>query len=300
MVQISNHGGSCCGMRHIWHFRDQDQDRYIRELIRIMNRQGEADDRLQLEVILSDRQTRENPGLVDALARLGYVYTSSWTGQHGTPIHLFLRAKHRLALTSANFYNRWVNDLNGMLPHPALAGNLPAFEERAQEERQNNNRRPLYNFLLRGDRVRVNSQRSEYFGREARVEGFGAGGYDRRYTAVLDIRRPDGRRVEISVHNLERIEDAVAPAQPAAPVIRRDYRHPTNPAGWPAPAERPAAPERRLILSQFYCIFVNTGQASRVFATLEEGQNAYPRARNWQERKVYSDGEIVEGPVNHG
>ena len=134
MATISAHGGGCCGMRHIQGFRDGDGEN-VRQLAR--RTQPYADSRHQLEVILSDLQTRENPALLAALARLGYVYTSSWSGQHSTPVHLFLRAKYRLALESAHFYNRWVNDLNGMLPHPGLGGPLPRWTEpvRAAQQR---------------------------------------------------------------------------------------------------------------------------------------------------------------------
>lgn len=285
MAQRNAHGGQCCGMRHIHTFRD-DQATNIRELVAKTTPEG--DDRLQLEVILSDRQTRDNPRLVDELARLGYVYTSSWTGQHGTPVHLFLRAKRRLALTDANFYERWMQN-NGMLPHPGLAGELPRMNERGGRANEPM-RRDRYNGLLQGDRVRVNSPRSVLHGTEQVIRRFHYSGMTHNYYAIFEG-QPEGR--QIVVHNLERI--VVEPAAPpAAPMV---YRHPII---WTPPAARPAEQQRRLLLSQFYCVFRDSGNHSRVFATLAEGQAAFPRATQWHERKVYSDGEIVEGPVNHG
>jgi len=304
MATLTAHGGGCCGMRHIYGFREI-QETNVADLTRL-TAGNEGNSNLQFEVILSDRQTRENPLLVDELARLGYVYTSSWTGQHATPVHLFLRARNRLALSSANFYNRWVNDNNGMLPHPSLAGPLPALAEirrtpvvlplGAQRVAEQNN-------LLAGDRVRVNSPTSRYHNEEAMIIRFSGDRWG-GFSGVLNINH-NGRLAEIRVTNLVRIFDnpeagpPVAPPPPPLP-----YRHPTNPHGWPLPAQAPAAVPagfpRRLILSQFYCVFRNTGQASRVFETMAAGQEAYPRATQWFERKVYSDGEIVEGPVNHG
>lgn len=291
MVQTSYHGGSCCGMRHIWQFREANTEQYIQGLIREMNRGNLADERLQLEVILSDKQTRDNPALVDNLARLGYVYTSSWTGGHGTPVHLFLRAKRRLALSAANFYNRWVNDQNGMLPHPDLAGELPRLEERGPQNLRARGARH-HNYLSIGDRVRVNSPRSALHNTTQIIRAFHYGYTSERYYGVFE-ELPFA--TQIVVDNLVFVDNEEAAAIPDP----RTYRHPTNPAGWPEPVQA-AVPERRLILSQFYCVFRNTGQPSRVFPNLLEGQAAYPNARDWHERKIYSDGEIVEGPVQHG
>ena len=288
MVQTSHHGGSCCGMRHIWQFRYSNTEQYIQDLIREMNRGNLADERFQLEVILSDRQTRENPALVDALARLGYVYTSSWTGGHGTPVHLFLRAKRRLALSAANFYNRWVNDNNGMLPHPDLAGELPRFEEGTAVNNRNGRSRGLEVGVRVENVIPRGARRGQFAVVRRAYDGFD-------YQIQYEL---DGHTSTFSSPESVRIveQPVQEPVQPPAP---RAYRHPTNPAGWPEPAQAPV-PERRLILSQFYCVFRNTGQASRVFPNLLDGQAAYPNARDWHERKIYSDGEIVEGPVQHG
>jgi hypothetical protein len=93
-------------------------------------------------------------------------------------------------------------------------------------------------------------------------------------------------------------ENPVPP--PALPTI---YRHPNadNITFIPELFREPAPlPPRTLILSQFYCVFRDSGLPSRVFFTLAEGQEAFPRAQDWHERRVYSDGAIVEGPVQHG
>lgn len=304
MAQWSAHGGSCCGMRHIYTFREDDE-RNMRELIRTLSETG-PDNNLQQEVILSNRQTEQYPGLVDELARLGFVYTSSWTGQHNTPVHLFLRAKCRLALSAAHFYERWQQN-RGMLPRPALAGQLPPWNEQVRPQapldlRNGGHRhragvRYDYNYLLRGDRVRVNSPRSALHETEQVIHDF----YNDRYNYYATFVGSDRR---VSVNNL--IYIAPEPeVQLDVPQPLAVYRHP-NAANveFPAVRENPPAPplgaERRLILSQFYCVFRASGLASRVFDTFAEGQQAYPRATQWHERKVFSDGEIVEGPVNHG
>ena len=300
MAQYANHGGSCCGMRHIFNFRD-DERTNIRSLIENLNTLG-ADNRLQQEVILSNRQTTEYPGLVDELARLGFVYTSSWTGQHGTPVHLFLRAKMRLALSEANFYERWTQ-AGGMLPHPALAGSLPIWREQVRPRVVQQHQRPgayqYNNYLVVGDRVRVNSPNSRLHDTEQTISGFRT--TDNYYSAATFAGVENHLR--ISVNNLTLIPAAAPAAPPPAPAPIA-YRHPNAAnVAFAAPRENvpvPPVPARRLILSQFYCVFRNTGQPSRVFATLAAGQEAYPRATQWFERKVYSDGEIVEGAVNHG
>ena len=296
MANIIPHGGSCCGMRHISGFRDNPETN-VAQLIAKTSENQIGDGRYQLEVILSDRQTRENPGLIEQLARLGYVYTSCWTGQHGTPVHLFLRAKGRLALSDANFYNRWVNDLNGMLPHPDLAGNLPALAEVVQVVQVV---APRTQWRV-GSRVRCNVLGSINYGRVGVIEGM-ADPLGDRWSGGTVRYVETGRLVRYGVlgHSFELLPPE-APAQPAPAPEPRVYRHPNaDQATFRDPAQPVPDPTRRLILSQFYCVFRATGQASRVFATLAEAQAAYPQALDWHERKVYSDGEIVEGPVQHG
>jgi hypothetical protein len=281
-------------MRHIHGFFN-GRARDLRDLTNL-TQEGSTTTRYQLEVILSDAQTRDDPALVAELARLGYVYTSSWSGNHETPVHLFLRAHTRLALSDAHFYNRWVNDLNGQLPHPDLGGVLPPIGR--HRGILVGRRLPMYNYLLAGDRVRVDSPMSQFNGRVATIvrftEDYNTGGM----RAVIDLRTLLGNEGEISVNNLVRIDE-----QPAAGQAALQHRHPNfeELTFFPLREAPPAQLEpRRLILSQFYCIFRDSGNASRVFATLEEGTRAFPRATEWHERKIYSDGEIVEGPVNHG
>jgi hypothetical protein len=284
MATITNHGGNCCGMRHIHGFyngRVQD----LRELTDLTSRYS-IGTRYQLEVILSDAQTRDGPALVAELARLGYVYTSSWSGNHETPVHLFLRAHTRLALSNAHFYNRWVNDLNGQLPHPDLGGVLPPIGRNAVVA----DPPPL----AVGDRVLV--LRGTRQGHRGTVHSIGGAfnSYQIRYDS-------DGHISTFSYRPSVELIDAepVVAAPPAPPTV---FRHPNfeELTFFPLREAPPQLEPRRLILSQFYCIFRESGNASRVFPTLEEGTRAFPRATEWHERKVYSDGEIVEGPVNHG
>lgn len=279
MVYITAHGGGCCGMKHIYDFR-YEQDVNIQELIRRLRENDVADDRLQQEVILSNRQTEEQPRLVDELARLGFVYSSSWSGQHGTPVHLFLRAKRRLALVEARFYNRWVRN-GGMVASPHLGGNLPAFNE---PQNRNGDNAGRYGGFGVGDMVRVVSSLSRHNGQEALIRRFEHNYENDTYAAVLET----GARITLAHLILVNPDE---PQENREPTV---YRHPNH-----VPQDVVEAP-RRLILSQFYCVFQQSGLASRVFATLNEGVEAYPRARNWNERRVYSDGTVEEGPVNHG
>lgn len=120
MATINAHGGACCGMRHIYTFRDTDAQN-VAELRRLTLADNMGEGRYNLEVILSNRQTEQNPMLMAELARLGYTYTTAFSGQHGTPVHVFHRAKHRLALNAIG--NRW----QGMVVNAGLAGDLPAI-----------------------------------------------------------------------------------------------------------------------------------------------------------------------------
>ena len=86
MAILVGHGGQCCGMRHIHQFRDDDATN-ARELER--HTRDMANGRYNLEVILSNLQTRNSPQLIAKLAELGYVYTTAFTGQHGTPVHVW-------------------------------------------------------------------------------------------------------------------------------------------------------------------------------------------------------------------
>jgi hypothetical protein len=271
MATYSYHGGSCCGMRHIYEFHE-DQQTNINNLVRVTNEVG-ANDRLNLEVILSDLQTQTNPELLRSLARLGYTYTTAWTGQHGTPVHLFHRAKKRLALEDAHFYNRWVNEYNGMVVNAGLGGDLPPWNETQPHQ---------VGRLLLGQLVRNigNSTLQGLVGVVVEVSRCG----------LVTVRYATGRTITYT-EDTELLEViGQAPEQEAPPTV---YRHPRL-------GGQPPVAERRLILSQFYCVFRESGRPSRVFNTLAEGQQAYPRAIDWHERKVYSDGEIVEGLANHG
>ena len=278
MARINNHGGHCCGMRHIHEFRAGDAQDTV-ELHRHTQQIG--DGRYNLEVILSDLQTRDKPQMIAELARLGYVYTTAWVGQHGTPVHLFHRAKQRLALQDAHFYNRWVNELNGMVASVGLAGALPDIRGEAVQRTG----------WVRGARIRNTDPRSVRYRQEAEIIEASQYYADHDNYGYMKFRYVNDRFIA-TADNRTRYE-LVQPRAPAVPVERPTYRHQNQDA-----AE--VAPRRRLILSQFYCVFRETELPSRVFATLEEGRRAFPRALDWHERKVYSDGEIVEGPVNHG
>lgn len=140
-VELRNHGGKCCGSRHIFTFRNEINPQG--DITELRQHVRNSDNSLRLEVILSDLQTRNKPNLIRALKNLGFVYVESWTGNHGTPVHLFSRCGSRLRAMETRFFrDRWTGQtlnpaLGGSLPtittaHPLVAG-LQAHTERGEE-----------------------------------------------------------------------------------------------------------------------------------------------------------------------
>lgn len=131
MVTVINHGGSCCGMKHIRGFNNAENnnpDLINAAIATIINGQGQ-------EVVLNGMQVQSYPHVLERLAHLGFVLDGHWrNGNHGTPTlparptnaHLgthnyrFTRADRREALLAGPIAGRW----NGMVIDPALTGLL--------------------------------------------------------------------------------------------------------------------------------------------------------------------------------
>lgn len=300
MARLVLHGGDCCGMRHIHEFRDEDENNNIAELKRQVA--IVADNTYNLEVILSDRQTQNNPGLVDELARLGFVYTTPWTGNHGTPVHLFHRAKTRLALQDAHFFNRWCQN-GGMLPNPGLGGRLPVWNEQpgqrnhAGEVNPNQLRERRYNHIIPGDVVRVRGG-SRRAGRTFTVTRTGIMrnnyGYPSTRIFMNDVREnnaefgiiPTNCVIMIRIENRPQVHDRQNNAN--APDPATVYRHPAlGERNEPQPNDAPQEPVD--VLTEWFANLRTVGLRGP-FTTREEAVAAFPRCRNFTCRSVRSDG----------
>ncbi len=88
MVNLLNHGGYCCGMRHIQGFNGYDRNRDVprpipysprtetgyerlKRLVFSCNQRGAASGRL-IEVVLTNQQCRSNPQLLQDLKEIGF------------------------------------------------------------------------------------------------------------------------------------------------------------------------------------------------------------------------------------
>lgn len=278
MATTRNHGGGCCGMTHFSGFRAANQTENVRSL-RTDISLGQLNDRKNVEVILSNLQTQNNPELVDELARQGYVYTTSFTGQHGTPVHVFHRANRRLALSAAAFYPRWVEN-GGMVANSELSGNLPVATAANiganVPAARNNNNHPGFRI---GDRVRVNSPASMAHGQIVTLENI-----VRDWDVYKGVFRYRGHILRIVTSNLVRVDGGENNnnnrAEPTA-----TFRHPTT---TPAAVSAPAA---RRILREYFASF-RDGRIRGPFNSSAEVRAAYPRVANYVRRDVHSDGRV--------
>lgn len=269
MATTTVHGGGCCGARHIHTFRDDDAINVASLVNNVIEACG-AGNHLLLEVILSNRQTQRNPLLLAKLAELGFVYTSAWTGNHGTPVHRFERTGRRLAL-SANRFN-WT----GMTPSEGLQGEMPPIA-RARNGggglRANNmSTNQLAGRFTRDSQHIVTNRNSAFYGATVTVRSFD----------------PQTRQVTFSRY-------------------RHIYTHAassfdTRGGGNVAPIEGqqhaqgngrvpPVAPAPVVVLTEVFASF-RDGRIRGPFPSPEVCRRAYPRVARFVTREVYSDGRV--------
>ncbi len=100
MVARSNHGGACCGARHLFGFGTPEDDRpdYINERLR------EIDNDRHVDVKLNLSQMRGHTNIVQRLADLGFVMDAHFkNGNHDSHVFSFSRCDNRLPMTEAEF-----------------------------------------------------------------------------------------------------------------------------------------------------------------------------------------------------
>lgn len=238
MVSMVNHGGHCCGARHLRGFGRAENANP--NLINAAAQQ--VPDQRMTEVILNGTQVSQHPAVLQRLADLGFVLDGHWiNGNHQSHNYRFSRCDDRRPLDLAGW--------NGMVMAPGLTGRLPQIPAGNPANRvpiahyvrplqggsisANNEANlrhrwlgELYNFRRgrggelppTGRRFRINSPRSVHHGLEYVCIGQG-GGYDRNVT--LRFRGRSGN-FEISRANclpVDRVE-RVEPPAPAGRNIR--------------------------------------------------------------------------------
>lgn len=276
MVTRRNHGGGCCGAQHLQGFDARHgggiESENLRQLLRLTSEQP---NHLLTEVILSDRQTREQPNLIEKLQLYGFVYTTSWTGNHGTPVHRFERTGRRLALSANNF--NW----QGMVASDTLQGNLPPLPPAEVEEalRVDAVRRDMRGNEVRiGDTVNIRNTNHTYWNNNVVVIGFSEtpAGYSRVDFMVR------GNVCHCALSSVVRSQQArQANMQGAAEIPEQLHEN-----AQPAPAQEP-----QVVHSTYHNNYARTGLGAG-FDTLELAQQAGPRCRRRCRRDIYSNGVI--------
>lgn len=269
MAIITNHGGNCCGARHIYDFRNNVQDD-IRQLERHIRENG---NHLLMEVILSNRQATEKPQVIDKLQELGFVYSSSWVGNHGTPVHRFERTGRRLAL-NANQFN-W----RGMTSSDRLRGDLPALTNNMTDSRNNT--------LEVGDTVEIVGSTSRYNGGRFRIRSFelnyeGAG--RNRFKAVFQNREGGGFSIVLGNLVQSMRGDNHNQNQQEIPQQLHDNAEVVQQEAIPV--------EPRVVFSTWHNNYRTTGRGAG-FDTLLLAREAAPRCRRQDRRDIMSDETIV-------
>ena len=229
MVQVNEHGGGCCGARHIRGFGDAEN----RDPDLINTAAAEVPPSRMTEVILNGNQVRSYPAILERLANLGFVLDGHWiNGNHGSHNYRFSRCDNRLPLDLAGW--------NGMVMSAGLHGRLP--EVRGGARRANNHTpyiHPLpgwqandatvrHRYLSQiaamrnrnagiqaGARYRINSPRSRYHNQELIALGRG----DRNNTIAFRD-GATGNRFEISQANCVRVGNVAEPLPPAGANMR--------------------------------------------------------------------------------
>lgn len=182
MTVMRNHGGGCCGMRHILNFYGKSPQTI--ESLKIAFRQVPS--RRLAEVVLQLSQAK-NWG--DILAGLGFVPVGKFTnGNTGNTLYIFWYYSGKMEVT------------------PLDVSSLP-FSFNAEKGRKELDSAPSNDSTIRhGDLVTVNSPRSKWNGRVGTVMYFTQKYYGGRY-AVVRIGDPftGYDTVAIVVHNLKKV-----------------------------------------------------------------------------------------------
>lgn len=295
MARMVAHGGFCCGMRHISGMSlntDQTAARLENDIAYSIHAEGGG--RL-FEVVLNERQMREQP-VLDLLRKYGFTLVSSFNNRTGARCAIFHRADSRVPLSY------WRNQWGGMTIAPDLQGNLPRIPGTlnlvhpglTQEERQRQHRLTETGRDARvGDQVRVVNSASDYFGMEGRVTS--------STNEFLNIRFTNGERrgqgsARISQRSVRIIQRANQAGQPQVrePVIpaQAPWAFPVHENAGnlpPAPTERVVVPPVRSLFTLYYNV-LRAGRSEAGWPTFAAARAAAPRAQSIDAQVFFSDG----------
>jgi len=276
MVQLKNHGGSCCGAMHIHGFSGDGREADFTELYQFTQQR----DPCLHEVILNRDQCRGNPRLVAKLAELGYVLTTGFiNGNHDSSVYVFHRAGQRLPLNDLPF--NWA----GQIASASLHGTLPRLPAPAATP-NGVARKVRGDFVLsrhfrNGDRFTYHNPSNDLHGATLTYRGQDIHWYDNRITLIHEA---TGREYRRSISTLRWYSQAARPEATQQLAIP-EQRHEEN------IARIVPAPQRELIHTTFHNVF-RDGRVGPGYLSLEEARNGSPRALNRQIKRIYSDGTI--------
>ena len=293
MVTLSNHGGSCCGARHIHGFGSNDNAANIAQM---HNHAASAPDRLT-EIILNRGQCQRSPNLLAAMAARGFVLTTGFkNGNHDSDVFVFHRSDRRLRLdnTERDFGFVW----NGQLAQPTLHGNLTPLRETdapGAVQFQEHYRRVgagVYDQFLQhypNDMLLQyagpsQARRGQIFGlRNGYADWQNSRGYNTNGYRILRVRNvTTGEDVELAISSflIHRFTAAAPqPAPPPPPLGNQQYTT--------------AAEIERVVYTTFHNVY-RDGRIGAGYPTSQEAHNAAPRALNRLTRHIYNTGRVED------
>jgi len=300
MVNISNHGGSCCGARHIYGFGAVDA---LNNIAQMHNLVASAPDRLT-EIILNRSQCRASPNLLAAMAARGFVLTTGFkNGNHDSDVFVFHRSDRRLRLdnTERDFGFVWT----GQLAQPTLHGNLdalvatnaPAPQDTLQEQYRRVGARINMQFLPRypDDMLLQYSGPSQVrqghiFGlRDGDANWQSARSYPYNGSRCLRVRNvTTGEEAELAITSFQIHRFTAAapqPALPRPPLGNQTYATAAN--------EQPRAEAERVVYTTHHNVY-RDGRIGAGYPTTEEAQDASPRAAQRLTRNIYNTGRVED------
>lgn len=293
MVNISNHGGSCCGARHIYGFGVVDA---LNNIAQMHNLVASAPDRLT-EIILNRSQCRASPNLLAAMAARGFVLTTGFkNGNHDSDVFVFHRSDRRLRLdnTERDFGFEWT----GQLAQPTLHGNLDALVATNAPALQGglleHYRRvgaPVHDQFLHlypNDMLLCyvgpsQARQGHIFGlRDGYANWQSARSYNHHgiRTLVRDVTTGEDAELSIQSFQIHRFTAAAPqPAPPPPPLGNQRYAT--------------AAIEERVVYTTFHNVY-RDGRIGAGYPTSQEAQDASPRAAQRLTRNIYNTGRVED------
>jgi hypothetical protein len=125
MAYVANHGGQCCGARHLYRFSVNDNINPQRIAAELKNNVPSG---RMTEVILNRTQCISYPSILKKLADLGFVLTDSWiNNNHNSRLYRFSRCDKRRKLEPSGF--RWTGQIISAGLHGDFGNDLFIHEQ---------------------------------------------------------------------------------------------------------------------------------------------------------------------------